>query len=254
MKVLLTLIDGMRPDAMTGCGNPAFSELKQHSFYTLSAKTVFPSVTLPCHMSLFHSVEPDRHGILSNTYVPLVRPVDGICEALHKARKTCAMFYTWEELKDLTRPASMVRTSFNSWHIIGERADGIACDEAEKYLTEEKPDFCFLYLGDVDEVGHARGWMSPEYMERLDRALTRAMKVIRAVGDEYLTILLADHGGHARDHGKDIPEDMTIPLLLHHPSFAEKELESASILDVAPTILSLLGVNPPSEWEGKALL
>lgn len=253
MKVLLILIDGMRPDAFTGCDHDAFTRLKEHSFYTLEAKTVFPSVTLPCHMSLFHSVEPVRHGILSNTYVPMARPVEGLCEALHKAKKNCAMFYTWEELKDLTRPASMLRTSFYSWHIMRERADDLAAKEAAAFLKEEKPDFCFLYLGDVDEVGHMKGWMSEEYMESLRHSLTRAMDVIESVGEEYLTILIADHGGHDRDHGKDIPEDMTIPMMIHHPSFTEHPIENASILDVAPTILSLLDVSAPEDWEGKIL-
>lgn len=45
--------------------------------YSLRARTVMPSVTLPCHMSLFHSVDPGRHGILTNTYVPQARPRGG---------------------------------------------------------------------------------------------------------------------------------------------------------------------------------
>ena len=45
--------------------------------YSLTAQTVMPSVTLPCHMSLFHSVEPLRHGTTDNVYMPQVRPVKG---------------------------------------------------------------------------------------------------------------------------------------------------------------------------------
>ena len=57
------------------------NEGRRHLYPT--AQTVMPSVTLPCHMSLFHSVAPDRHGILTNTYTPQVRPINGICEQLH---------------------------------------------------------------------------------------------------------------------------------------------------------------------------
>ena len=74
-KVVLILLDGMRPDALDGI--PLVEELRKTASYTLDAETVFPSVTLPCHMSLFHSVDPSRHGILSNTYTPQVRPIDG---------------------------------------------------------------------------------------------------------------------------------------------------------------------------------
>jgi predicted AlkP superfamily pyrophosphatase or phosphodiesterase len=100
-KVILILVDGMRPDSL---GNIEFTQkfLKQSS-YTMNAKTVMPSITLPCHMSLFHSVDPQRHGILTNTYTPQVRPIKGLCEQLKASKKKCAFFYNWEELRDLTR-------------------------------------------------------------------------------------------------------------------------------------------------------
>ena len=59
-KVILISIDGMRPDGLLNCGNAYVEELKKIASYTFDAKTVFPSVTLPCHMSLFHSVPPER--------------------------------------------------------------------------------------------------------------------------------------------------------------------------------------------------
>ena len=105
-KVQLILVDGLRPDAVASCGNPYVQKLLADSLYTLKARTVMPSVTLPCHMSLFHSVDPGRHGILTNTYVPQVRPVNGICEQL-QATKKCGLFYNWEPLKDLARPGSL---------------------------------------------------------------------------------------------------------------------------------------------------
>ena len=83
MKVLLILADGMRPDALKNI--PLAQALLKKSTYSLAADTVMPSVTLPCHMSLFHSVDPSRHGTTTNTYAPQVRPVEGLCEVLHHA-------------------------------------------------------------------------------------------------------------------------------------------------------------------------
>ena len=60
-KVILVLVDGMRPDGMLGCGHPFSAELVSRSSHALDAQTVMPSVTLPCHMSLFHAVDPARH-------------------------------------------------------------------------------------------------------------------------------------------------------------------------------------------------
>ena len=90
-KVILILADGMRPDGLEACGHPFLEELKAHSVYTMNAVTVMPSVTLPCHMSLFLSVPPQRHGILTNTYVPQVRPVKGLFERIRESGNTAAM-------------------------------------------------------------------------------------------------------------------------------------------------------------------
>ena len=79
-KVILISVDGMRPDGFLACGNPYIHELMRKAYYTLDGRTVMPSVTLPCHMSLFHSVEPQRHGITTNLYIPMARPIEGLFE------------------------------------------------------------------------------------------------------------------------------------------------------------------------------
>ena len=72
MRTLVILVDGMRPDALVNI--PQAQKIMERSTHTLNARTVMPSVTLPCHMSLFHSVDPARHGTTTNTYAPQVRP------------------------------------------------------------------------------------------------------------------------------------------------------------------------------------
>ena len=102
MRVVLILVDGMRPDALEG--NENVSRIMSESSWTLNARTVFPSVTLPCHMSMFHSVPPERHGVLTNTFTPMVRPVDGLFDVVHNSGKEAAIFYSWEQLRDVYRP------------------------------------------------------------------------------------------------------------------------------------------------------
>ena len=67
-------------------------------------------------------------------------------------------------------------------------------------------------------------------------------------------LITADHGGHDRIHGTELPEDMTIPFFAMGKDFeAGKELENVSILDYAPTVAKLLGTNADKDWEGKVL-
>ena len=254
-KVILVLVDGMRADAVLGCKNPYAQALLDDSTYTLNARTVMPSVTLPCHMSLFHSVDPDRHGILTNTYTPQVRPIEGLVERLRRVEKHTAFFYTWEELRDLSRPDSLTHACLINQHHIAHTDDKIT-DAAISYINSENPDFMFLYLGNTDEDGgHDNGWMSEIYMKVVSNALDCVKRLRTSIPAEYDVILTADHGGHDRSHGSDRPEDMTIPLIMNGPSFEKnKQLETASIKDIAPTIVKLLGATPAREWEGTALV
>ena len=254
-KVILALVDGMRPDGMTGCGHPFARTLLDRSAHTLRGRTVFPSVTLPCHMSLFHSVDPDRHGILTNTFTPMVRPITGLVDQLDIHGRKCAFFYTWEELRDLTRPDHLHASLCLNQHRQTD-TDTRITDAAIGYIRQEEPDFLFLYLGETDEVGgHDRGWMSETYLGCVHKALGCLERLYQSLPEGYTLIVLADHGGHGRSHGSDMPEDMTIPLCFCGPRFAPgRELENVSIKDVAPTIAALLEVPPAREWEGRSLL
>ncbi len=253
-KVLLILVDGMRPDAVELCGHPFAKRAVSESRYFNCAQTVMPSVTLPCHMSLFHSVTPDRHGILTNTYVPQVRPVNGICEVLRNAGKSCAVFYNWEELKDLSRPDSLAYSCYVSGHIYGYEAANTRVSQAAKsFIGSDSPDFVFVYLGLSDEAGHKYGWMSDEYIAAVKQSFGCIENLCDGLSDDYLVIVTADHGGHGRSHGSDCPEDMTIPMILMNPSLEPGVCECGNIIDIAPTVCKVLGVQPDGDWEGVPL-
>ena len=254
MRTILILVDGMRPDGLKDI--PQAGKLLKRSTYSMRARTVMPSVTLPCHMSLFHSVDPTRHGTTTNTYAPQVRPVRGLCEVLAAHQKKSAFFYNWEELRDLTRPGSLAFSYFCSGPYAGyAQSNAAVADAAIEYLTHNEPDFAFIYLGHVDDAGHHHGWMSEEYFKAVQGSWKLIERIVSSLSENDTVIITADHGGHDRMHGADVPEDMTIPLILMGKDFAaENELESASIMDIAPTVTKLLGVTPDPEWEGSSLL
>ena len=254
-KVVLISIDGMRPDGLLKCGNPYVDELKKIASYTLNARTVFPSVTLPCHMSMFHSIPPERHGILTNTYTPPVRPVNGLFEQLKASGKTSCMYYGWDNLRDISRPGSLVAAEYiNSYSL--EHTDGILTDKAVDYINKAHPDFCFLYMVETDEKGgHDSGWMSDTYLEYIYFAVNNVRKVIEETKGEYSVIVTADHGGHDRVHGTEADEDMVIPMIFYGRGFTPgRELTGVSILDIAPTVSDIMNIPTAAEWEGKSVL
>lgn len=254
-KVILISVDGMRPDGLRACGNPYLSELEATCAYTYTGRSAEPSVTLPCHFTMAHSVSPARHGILTNTYVPQVRPVLGIFEKVKNAGGTTAMFYGWDQIRDIAGPGSLHFSTYIGAYM-KESSDTALTDAALSVIGEHRPDFVFLYMVETDEKGgHDNGWMSEKYLKRISIAIDNVKRVIDAFGEEYSVLLMADHGGHGRSHGTSLAEDMTVPFFFRGPAFPVGELSrEVSLVDIAPTIAALLGIPPEPEWEGVALL
>ena len=87
-KVLLILCDGMRPDFVKNCPHPFAQKIFEEWRCAFCARTVFPSVTLPCHMSLMQSCTPNEHCVLSNEFVPKDGGRHGLFEQLREHKKT----------------------------------------------------------------------------------------------------------------------------------------------------------------------
>lgn len=254
-KVILISVDGMRPDGFLACKNPFVEEMMKKAYYTLDGKTVLPSVTLPCHMSLFHSTTPQRHGITTNLYLPMARPIHGLFEQLHNGKATCAMYYGWEPLRDVARPESLTFSEYINAYS-QESSDTALTDSALARINKSKPDFVFLYMVETDEKGgHDNGWMSDAYLDRISIAVDNIRRITEACSDEYTIIVTADHGGHDRTHGTDTPEDTTIPMFYFGKLFESgKRFSGGSILDIAPTIAKIMGIDAAPEWEGTSVI
>lgn len=254
-KVVLVMTDGMRPDALERAHTPAFAELMHRGSYTLSAQSVVPSITLPCHMSLFHSLPPERHNVLTNTYTPMARPVPGLFEVLKAAGKRSAKFFSWEPLRDVSRPGSVSVSQLIAYENNPEVSDVRVLETALPYLRSAEHDFTFLYFGSVDEVGHLAGWMSERYLQQVEQVDGLLARALEAISSNTYVMVMSDHGGRWRMHGSDHPEEMTIPFFVMGEGIpAGKPIQqSVSLLEVAPTITRLMGLSPDPGWEGRAL-
>ena len=252
-KILLVSIDGMRGDVILS--SQYTDKLKQISTYTTTATTVYPSYTLPCHMSMQHGVSPESHGIVTNTYTPSTELVDGIAETLAASGKTCAFFYNWGPLGDVINSDALIKKEYIAGETLGWKESNAALAEScKEYLVSNDVDYTFLYIGCLDEMGHTYGWLSDEYYAELDSSLNLVFEIMDALSEEYTVIITSDHGGHDYTHGTDSPEDMTIPIFLIGNGFAKNaEFSGGSILDIAPTVADILGVTPISDWTGRIL-
>lgn len=254
-KVLLISIDGMRPDGLKQCNNPFVKELENICLHTYNASSLNPSITLPCHFSIMHSVAPQRHGILTNIYVPQVRPVKGIFEKVHDFGYKSAIFYNWEQMRDVALPGVINFAEYINCEE-EECTDNILAEKCEKIIEKYHPEFVFLYMVETDiKGGHRFGWMSQEYKDRIYNAINNVKKMIEKFGTEYHVIITADHGGHEKFHGTTLKEDMTIPMFFYGNSFVPGKLnKDISLLDIAPTIAKILSIPIESDWEGESVI
>lgn len=254
MRTLLILVDGMRPDAIKDL--PEAQNILNNAICDMRANTVMPSITLPCHVSLFQSVDPKRHGTMNNSFSHQINPVRGLCEVLSGNSKKCAFFYNWEELRDLSRPGSLAYSYYCGIdHFGGNTSNNMITDNAIEHLNCHYTDFAFLYLGAADIAGHNYGWMGKEYMDGLKNSWYNINRIVDTLPDDYVVIITSDHGGHEFDHGTDLPVDMNIPVIILGENLkADKKIENANIMDIAPTIVNLFGIDSDPEWEGKNLL
>lgn len=97
-----------------------------------------------------------------------------------------------------------------------------------------------------------------------DRKIARFLEELKLRGLDRNTLvaITADHGESFGEHGQRMhsfcqyEQDVHVPLVLLYEGFAGQARREASIgqhIDIAPTLLHLLGIDPPQQWQGQSL-
>ena len=255
-KVILIMIDGCRPEAIGTGRMPNLETVMKNGSYTLKAETVTPSITLPAHFSIFTSLKPLDHNVLTNTARPDVSPsAKTIMELARYAGKTTTMFYCWEQLRNLN-PAGSLDWSIFIAERPGHNTDSEVAAAAGRFISLYHPDVCFVYFHSADTAGHAHGWMSEPYLKALenaDAALGSLMQSLNGTqGPGYHLIVQSDHGGSGYHHSDPSPETLTIPWIAMGPYIRKNHVieQPVSVLDTAPTMARLLDIPLHYGWTG----
>jgi arylsulfatase A-like enzyme len=255
--VIVVSVDGLRPDAIARFGAVTIQRLMRTGSYTLDARTITLSKTLPSHTSMLSGELADEHGIVWNTDETATRGTIRIPTIFSIARQHgfhTAAFFSKAKFNHLESEGTLDHSQAPN----GRRwsADRTVRD-VEQYLVTQRPNLLFIHIGEPDYAGHLLGWMSWWYARAVrsaDAAMSRIVSAAdRAYGvGNYTLILTADHGGHGRTHGTDAPEDVTIPWVAHGRGVRVGTTLSSGIrtVDTAATVLWLLGLAPTTELTG----
>ena len=121
---------------------------------------------------------------------------------------------------------------------------------------QHTPDYLLLHSSSCDSIGHTYTSDSAEYRHqawRVDNALSRLIPRLRDTG--YDVFVTADHGmntdGH---HAGDQACLRTVPFFAFSNRFAADGTADLDQKAIAPTILSLLGVEVPETMTAAALV
>jgi arylsulfatase A-like enzyme len=126
------------------------------------------------------------------------------------------------------------------------------------------------YQFPIDRAQWGDGWWDlGRYLNALremDVQIGRLLDGLRQRGlaDDTLVVITGDHGeafgwphGNYGHSGKIYQEDVHVPLLLWNPKLFHSAGRSGVIgghVDLPPTILDILGLPPPADWQGHSLL
>ncbi|WP_313695967.1 2,3-bisphosphoglycerate-independent phosphoglycerate mutase [Halorarum halobium] len=136
-------------------------------------------------------------------------------------------------------------------------------DTALSVIERDDPDVLVLNYANPDMVGHTGDFdAAVEAVEAVDRELGRLVEGVRAAGGHLL--VTADHG-NADDMGT--PENphtahtfAPVPFVHVAPDSARSDgparrvRQGGSLVDIAPTLLELVGVEKPAAMTGTSLL
>lgn len=252
--VFIVSFDGGKPSVMQQSAMPVARRLVSEGAHSWKAQTIFPSITLPSHTSMLTGVEPLKHQVLWNDWEPQrgMVPVPTIFALTKPLKLKGAMFVGKSKFLHLFVPGTLDEFSFPAY------SAKIVARTAAEYILAERPNLCFVHFADSDGAGHSFGWGSPQQKQAFadeDTALGVLLKAVREAGieRESVFILTADHGGHDKTHGLDIPDDREIPWIAWGKGVrAGKALANPiSTCDTAATALWLLGAPIPSVFDGK---
>ena len=272
-KVLYIGIDGTRFDAIEKAETPNLDALVKEGIYSPTCLILGDryrkndTVSGPGWSSILTGVWADKHGVHNNTFVGMnYKEFPHFFARLKEVRPDAktASLVTWEPIhKHITSAADVSINYEQKEHGVldYDRYDTQATEETVKQLTEQNPDAVFLYLGQVDVAGHAKGFHPsvPDYIaaiERADKLVGRAVAAVKGrktyAGEDWLILVTSDHGGKGTGHGSghNTPEILNSFLIVSGTSaFRGQFAEQVYLVDAPVTALAHLGVKAKEEWK-----
>ncbi len=276
-NVLLITVDTLRPDALGWIGGqnetPAIDRLAREGFAFPAAVAPVP-LTLPSHTSLMTGLNPPRHGVRDNGQI-VPATLTTLASRLREHGYHTAAFVSGFTLK------SEFGLDHGFDHYDDHLAEGVegwlerrAAETTAAALAhlQQAPEPWFLwvhYYDPHDPYAPPGAFVRPGprgaydgEVAYTDAAIARLRSGLEArAGHALITVFTSDHGeslGEHEENGHGVfiyDTTVVVPLVFHAPGRidAGRGAWSPRLIDVAPTLLGLLGLPPLPDADGVAL-
>ena len=284
MNILLISIDTLRADHLGAYGfarptTPAIDAVAREGVLFKNARTPVP-MTLPAHVSMLTGTLPPTHGLRDNMQSRLPDASLTLAEML-KARgfTTGAVVssFVLDRRFGTSQGFDRYDDQFQEVHKIGdlnERKGNEATRVATAWLEshKERPFFLFVHLYDPHDPYEppepfASQWSEHPYEGEVafaDHCVGQVLEKLRQLGlyDDTLIVITGDHGEMLGEHGElnhgfFIYEGaLRVPLVMRVPRSpaGSRQVDiPVSLIDIVPTVLSLVGAPVPKEVQGTDL-
>ena len=274
-NVVLVTVDALRPDHLGAYGyrrptSPNIDALSKRSFRFQWAYCQTP---LTCY-----SIPSMHTGDYLKSTLPLIsRPPPTLATILGARGYTTAAFYNASIFFcDDARATGYGKRRFGFAHAETEHLQAPALtDRVLSYLKEHRRKgrsrlFLWVHYFDVHEPYHRHppfdfGARDVDLYDAeialVDREIGRLMAALSILDGPTIFVLTADHGEEFREHGGTYhgsslyEEQIRVPLVLGVPGLKARTLQNpAQLVDIAPTVLSLLGMRIPRSMRGRSLV
>jgi arylsulfatase A-like enzyme/Flp pilus assembly protein TadD len=288
--VILISVDTLRSDHLPAYGydqieTPHFEAFRRDAIFFERAYSHYP-LTLPSHCSLLTGLLPGDHGVRDNIgYTLDADKLPYLPRLLHEQGFTTGAAVSTvvlEKPTGLDTGFDFYDDDIDTAHMIGlstaqragDETRAVAAGWLRKVTAEsaDKPPFFFFHIYEPHSPYHPPEPYASRYKDPYDGDIAFADAVIgrfldelRALGlyDRSIIVLFSDHGEGLSEHGEAehgvllYREALQVPLMLKLPGSAlagTHTAVSAQLVDVAPTVLSLLGLPVPDAMAGDSLL
>lgn len=259
-KVILILSDALRYDAavawMGYLGH--LVETKQASLYKIVGE--LPSVSRPMYETIHTGLPSSAHGVVANTVVRLSNQPNLFRLIRDAGRVTAAAAYYWfselynrapyDRIDDREVDDASLAIQHGRFYTQDEYPDPDLFATAAHLVRRFQPDYLLVHPMGMDYHGETYGADSPQYRNQAvyqDKWL--APLIVEWLGLGYTILVTGDHGiNKDAVHGGPAADQREVPLYIVTPDGNGQgdTKQIVSHLQIAPTILKLLGIPIPS--------